>query len=39
MPTLVIDGRTVQAAEGTFLLAAARQAGVRIPTLCAHDAV
>jgi len=39
MPTLIVDGRTVQAREGAFLLEAARQAGVAIPTLCEHPAV
>jgi NADH dehydrogenase/NADH:ubiquinone oxidoreductase subunit G len=39
MPTLVIDGITVQAREGTFLLDAIRQAGVKVPTLCEHPAV
>ena len=39
MPTLTIDGRPVRAREGAYLLEAARQAGVRIPTLCHHEAV
>jgi NADH dehydrogenase/NADH:ubiquinone oxidoreductase subunit G len=39
MPRLVIDGKTVVAKEGTFLLQAARDAGVEIPTLCEHPAV
>lgn len=32
--TLTIDGRQVQVPPGTTILAAARQAGVKIPTLC-----
>lgn len=39
MPRLVIDGKTVVAKEGTFLLQAAREAGIDIPTLCEHPAV
>jgi NADH dehydrogenase/NADH:ubiquinone oxidoreductase subunit G len=39
MPTLTIDGRTVTAREGAYVLEAARQAGVDIPTLCHHEAV
>ncbi len=34
MITLTIDGTTVQVPKGTTLLAAARQCGIRIPTLC-----
>jgi iron-only hydrogenase group A len=34
MPTLTIDGLTVEVPEGTTVLQAARQAGVKIPTLC-----
>jgi NADP-reducing hydrogenase subunit HndD len=34
MPSLIIDNKSVQVAEGTNVLEAARQAGVRIPTLC-----
>lgn len=36
---LTIDGHSVEAAEGTSLLVAARKAGIEIPTLCHHDAV
>jgi NADP-reducing hydrogenase subunit HndD len=32
--SITIDGRSMQAAEGTTVLEAARQAGIRIPTLC-----
>ncbi len=39
MPTLTIDGRTVHADHGTFLLAACRKAGIEVPTLCEHPAV
>lgn len=34
MPTLTIDGIKVEVPEGTTVLQAAEQAGVRIPTLC-----
>ena len=34
--TLTINGRQVAAAEGSTILEAARQAGIRIPTLCHH---
>jgi iron-only hydrogenase group A len=34
MPKLTIDGQTVVVAEGTSILKAAQQAGIRIPTLC-----
>ena len=34
MPKLTIDGIQVEVAEGATVLDAARQAGVRIPTLC-----
>ncbi len=37
--TVVADGRTLQAPEGTFLLETLRQAGIAIPTLCHHPAV
>ena len=33
---LLIDGKPAQAKDGTFLLAALREAGATIPTLCAH---
>lgn len=36
MITLTIDGRVVRAAEGSYLLEAARAAGIDIPTLCHH---
>ena len=39
MPTLTIDGKTVRAREGAYVLEAAREAGVEIPTLCDHPAV
>lgn len=39
MPTLTIDGKTVHAREGAFVLEAARSAGVAIPTLCHHEAL
>ncbi|MBN2339403.1 MAG: (2Fe-2S)-binding protein [Acidobacteria bacterium] len=35
--TLEIDGRTVEAGEGTTLLKAAQSVGIRIPTLCNDD--
>jgi NADH dehydrogenase/NADH:ubiquinone oxidoreductase subunit G len=34
MPTLTIDGKVVEAREGAYVLEAARQAGIHIPTLC-----
>ena len=34
--TFSIDGRTVQAASGAFVLQAARGVGVDVPTLCEH---
>ncbi|MEW6072395.1 MAG: 4Fe-4S dicluster domain-containing protein [Planctomycetota bacterium] len=37
--TLVIDGREIRAAAGTFVLGAARSAGIEIPTLCDHPAL
>jgi bidirectional [NiFe] hydrogenase diaphorase subunit len=39
MPTITIDGRTVQAREGAFLLEEVRRAGIAIPTLCHHEAL
>jgi iron-only hydrogenase group A len=37
MVSLTIDGLPVQVPAGTTILAAARQAGIHIPTLCTHD--
>lgn len=34
MVKLIIDGKTVEAAEGTTVLAAAKSVGINIPTLC-----
>ncbi|MBR5390038.1 MAG: (2Fe-2S)-binding protein, partial [Clostridia bacterium] len=34
MVTLTIDGRKITVEEGTTILTAARQLGLRIPTLC-----
>lgn len=34
MLSITIDGRTLEVAEGTTVLEAARAAGIRIPTLC-----
>ncbi len=39
MPSLTIDGRRVQVAEGLTVLDAARSAGIEIPTLCHHPAL
>jgi bidirectional [NiFe] hydrogenase diaphorase subunit len=39
MVNLSIDGKNINAAEGTMLLEAARIAGIEIPTLCAHESV
>jgi formate dehydrogenase major subunit len=36
MVKLTIDGQTVEVSEGTTVLHAAEQAGIRIPTLCDH---
>lgn len=36
MVSLTIDGKTVEAQEGTTVLRAAEQAGIKIPTLCDH---
>jgi len=37
MPTVKIDGRTVEVDDGASILDAARSAGVDIPTLCQFD--
>jgi len=34
MPKLTMDGKEIEVAEGTTLLEAAKQAGIKIPTLC-----
>lgn len=34
MPNITIDGTALEAAAGTTILEAAREAGIRIPTLC-----
>ena len=34
MPTIKIDGRAVEVADGATVLAAARQIGIHIPTIC-----
>ena len=39
MVTLTIDGRKVQAEEGTTILEAARENDIYIPTLCYHEEV
>jgi NADH dehydrogenase/NADH:ubiquinone oxidoreductase subunit G len=39
MIEFVMDGRRVQGRNGEYLLAVARRHGIRIPTLCHHDAV
>jgi predicted molibdopterin-dependent oxidoreductase YjgC len=36
---LEVDGKTVFAPEGATILEAARSAGIRIPTLCYHEAL
>ena len=36
MVKLTIDGRNIEVKEGTTVLEAAQQAGILIPTLCAH---
>ena len=35
--TMEIDGKSVQAAQGSTLLQAAKAAGIKIPTLCHND--
>jgi formate dehydrogenase major subunit len=37
--TLIIDGRTVKATEGTSVMRAATEAGIPIPKLCATDSL
>jgi len=37
--TLTIDGRTVRAPAGSYVLQAARSAGIDIPTLCDHPSL
>lgn len=39
MVNLVIDGKKIEAEEGTTILTAARSHGIHIPTLCCHEAV
>ncbi len=39
MATLTIDGKKIKAKEGQTILEAARENGIRIPTLCSCDAV
>ncbi len=39
MVNLTVDGKNISVPEGTMLLEASRQAGIAIPTLCAHEAV
>lgn len=39
MISLTIDGRQVEALEGSTILEAARENGVEIPTLCYHEAL
>jgi len=37
MPTLTIDGKLIEAAQGESVLQVVRQAGVKLPTLCYWD--
>ena len=39
MPNIIIDGRTVEAAEGVSVLDAALAAGIYIPNLCRHPSL
>ncbi|MEW6442416.1 MAG: NADH-quinone oxidoreductase subunit NuoG [bacterium] len=39
MPTLVIDGRETEVAEGTKVIEAAEQLGIMIPRFCYHPAL
>src|SRR3990172_8032589 len=35
---LIIDGKQISVPPGTTILAAAREAGIEIPTICFHEA-
>jgi len=37
--TIQIDGKEIEAEEGTTILQAAKTAGIEIPTLCSHESV
>lgn len=39
MISLTIDGRRIEAAEGSTILEVAREHGIEIPTLCYHEAL
>jgi len=39
MANIIIDGKKIEAPAGTTLLKAARDNGIEIPTLCAHEAL
>ena len=39
MVTLKVNGKKIQAKEGTTILEAARANGIKIPTLCSNDAL
>ena len=39
MVKLIIDGKTVEVAEGTTILAAAKSVGINIPTLCYFEKI
>jgi len=39
MVNFTVDGKNISAPEGTMLLEAIRDAGISIPTLCAHESV
>jgi len=39
MPLITIDDKAVEAPEGSYILKAASEAGVSIPTLCQHEAL
>ena len=39
MPLITIDDKPVETPEGTYILKAAKEAGVSIPTLCQHEAL
>ena len=39
MVKLIIDGKAVEAAEGTTILAAAKSVGINVPTLCYFDKI
>ncbi len=39
MAKIIIDGKKINATDGTTVLTAAREHGIEIPTLCSHEAL